>query len=129
MNLFKLTKDGKCVGYELHAMLPNRNIIIMHSEHGRWAELGCYNIVDHPKEYIQHTKKYPFVCDDKNGEKVFAGDFVWFFWIGKKLKAKINKEQFFIKVISCEGECRGLPRTLCKSDIRHIELINSEKDK
>ena len=69
-----------------------------------------------------------FVTKDKNGKDVFAGDKVQFQWMGKTTKAKIVKDDLFNRLVSCEGEVRGLPRTLCKSDRWHIELIKEKED-
>ena len=68
-----------------------------------------------------------FVCKDKNGKDVFAGALVWFWWMGRKVKAKVVKDDLFNRIVSCEGEAWGLPRTLCKSDIQRIELIEEKK--
>lgn len=65
-----------------------------------------------------------FVCLDKNRKEVFDKSSVWFFWMGKKSKARINKGDFFSQLEALAGEnVRGLPRTLCRFDIKHIELI------
>ena len=77
--LFKLKKDGKTVGYERHALLtPDTYIVILHSKHGRWSELGCYNIAIHKDKFIIHDEKFPFIFRDKNNKKVFAGDKISF---------------------------------------------------
>lgn len=68
-----------------------------------------------------------FVTKDKHGKDVFADNEVWFHWMGKKTKAKIVKDDLFIHLVSCKGEARGLPRTFCKSDRFHIELIEESQ--
>lgn len=69
-----------------------------------------------------------FVCPDKNDKEVFDKSTVWFSWMGEKSKARINKGDFFIQLEALTGEnIRGLPRTLCRFDIQHIELIEETK--
>ena len=69
-----------------------------------------------------------FVCKDKNGKDVFADDFVWFLWMGKKTKAQLTKDDLFNHLKSCEGNKQGLPRTFCNSDRQHIELIEGKEN-
>lgn len=67
--LFKLTKDGVCVGYEQVSIweIPGTDeetLIWVYSKDGKgWSE-----------KRIPHDEKHPFVTLDKHGEKVFAGD-------------------------------------------------------
>ena len=70
MNLFKLKKDGKTVGY------LKINDYIWWSTCGRiWLEIhpqeGCSDYFEDDHEW---DEAHPYVCDDKNGDKVFAGD-------------------------------------------------------
>ena len=75
------------------------------------------------------VENYQYVCPDKNGKDVFADALVWFHWMGKKVKAKIAKSDYFTHLVSHTGkEERGLPRTLCKFDIQHIELIEEKAE-
>ncbi len=67
---FKLKRDGKVVGYEVHRLI-DRNISIMHQLVGceRW-----YFIYPDYKYWIPRDEKHEFVCDDRNGKEVYAGD-------------------------------------------------------
>ena len=70
MNLFKLKKDGKTVGY------LKINDYIWWSTCGRiWLEIhpqeGCSDYFEDDHEW---DEAHPYVCDDKNGDKVFSGD-------------------------------------------------------
>ncbi len=63
-NLFKLKKDGKAVGY-----LKIEDSII-------WAKenlLDGWDVYD-PVFELKFDQALPYVCDDKNRDKVFAGD-------------------------------------------------------
>ena len=69
-NLFKLTKDGKCVGYmKFDGAKPLYQKYPFEGWHGNndFTPLLC-----HCK--ITDLSMHPFVCNDKNGEKVFARD-------------------------------------------------------
>lgn len=84
-HLFKLKKDGKCVGYlkiencKLFAtsVIFNKDVwgyvdkqIAADTGIGRlsfWLDEDVH-------EEICFDSIYPYVCDDKNGKKVFAGD-------------------------------------------------------
>ncbi len=63
MNLFKLKKDGKTVGY-----LKIEDGDIWFRGSGIWYRFRSYLGVTGFDEAL------PYVCDDKNGDKVFAGD-------------------------------------------------------
>ena len=63
-NLFKLTKDGKCVGY---LKIEDGKVWIRDTEH-IWKK---YQNLFHA---ITFDESLPYVTTDKNGEKVFAGD-------------------------------------------------------
>ena len=72
-NLFKLKKDGKVVGYlQFDKYRPTYNNDL--EVYGKW--------IDDPNEEWREgvTPEFdeilPFVCDDKNGDEVFAGDTV-----------------------------------------------------
>ena len=66
MNLFKLKKDGKTVGYLRFAEYSDKDLHIQLSVEGdEW---------DDDSELVEYNEILPYVCDDKNGEKVFAGD-------------------------------------------------------
>lgn len=71
-HLFKLKKDGKCVGYEKHTLVDGK-MEIHHSAKGGWI---CFadSSGEYLHGYIEHDEKVPFVCDDKNGDKIFMGD-------------------------------------------------------
>lgn len=66
MNLFELTKDGKCVGYLRFTKYSDKDLHIQLSVDG--------DIWDDDTELVDYNSIHPFVCTDKNGEKVFAGD-------------------------------------------------------
>jgi len=66
MNLFKLKKDGKTVGYL--KIVDGRVLLNPIDRPGYWCTYDghlCRDLFD---------EALPYVCDDKNGEKVFAGD-------------------------------------------------------
>jgi len=119
--LAQLVKDEKVVGY---LRIDNK---IWWRTNLTWVEIdpqeGC-------SEFFEDDNGWdavrPFVCKDKDGNNVFAYNFVWFYWMGKTIKAQVIKGDFFTRLVSCEGEVRGLPRTLCRPDILHIELIKEK---
>ena len=116
--LFKLKKNGETVGYLKLAK--------------GWTQFQSLGRNDwyYPCDFAWHTA-HPFVTHDKNGKDVFADDFVWYHWRGKKSKAKVVKEDLFNRIVSCDDKSQpflGLPRTFCKSDRQHIELIEDEED-
>lgn len=117
-HLFKLKKDGITVGYVKLWYWGG----LLYSEDLRFDLMT--NKPELPREIEgEGLTFHPFVCKDKNDKDVFDDDPIWFYWMGKKIKAKVIKKDFFNHLVSCEGEARGLPRTLCKSDVQHIELI------
>ena len=65
MNLFKLKKDGKTVGY---LKIEDGRVWIRDTEH-IWRHYGCADYI-----HISFDETLPYVTDDKHGEKVFAGD-------------------------------------------------------
>jgi len=136
-HLFKLKKDGKTVGYlKFEKVGFSIAIYLTQTDLDIWYPLWKmhYEGSSHSYEFIVGKKSiyiifdsiHPFVTKDKNGMDVFADDLVWFGWMGKKSKAKLVKTDLFNKLISCKGEVQGLPRTFCKSDRFHIELIEEE---
>ncbi len=79
MNLFKLKKDGKVVGYE---SLKNCQWWV-EATIGDGGKDCCKPWkIDKPMremtkeewDYLEFCERLPFVCEDKNGEKVFAGE-------------------------------------------------------
>ena len=60
MKLYKLKKDGKCVGY-----LKIEYSDIWHRTDGIWHRV---------RHEIDFDEALPYVTDDKDGDKVFAGD-------------------------------------------------------
>ncbi|KKN78859.1 hypothetical protein LCGC14_0346310 [marine sediment metagenome] len=70
MNLFKLKKDGKTVGYmKFDGAKPLYQKYPFEAWHGNneFTPLLC-------NCKITELSILPYVCDDKNGDKVFAGD-------------------------------------------------------
>lgn len=67
MNLFKLKKDGKVVGY-LEIFCPEGTVVYMKDVYDEMSadfwETDCINF----------DQACSYVTDDKNGDKVFAGD-------------------------------------------------------
>lgn len=118
-HLFKLKKDGKCVGYlELRIRTPYGYPVLWFRNLSRLDEGREW----HSGNNVQADSIHPFVTKDKHGKDVFADDPVWFHWKGKKTKGKIIKEGLFWKYESVEKHSR----TLCKFDIAHIELIEGK---
>ncbi|MEE9354757.1 MAG: hypothetical protein V3U75_04130 [Methylococcaceae bacterium] len=91
--LFKLKKDGKCVGYERYVYCDQRegyvkgkSLVPQHSKDGiHWEHIYSWDMKTTPKGYyfesyldtdvyIEHDEKCHFVTTDKNGDKVFADD-------------------------------------------------------
>lgn len=120
-HLFKLKKDGKDAGYL--RITCNAVMYKNKTTYGQWLFTHSAANLEEPSFDTAH----PFVCKDKDNKDVFANSLVWFRWMGKKIKAKVVKDDLFIHLVSCEGEKRGLPRTLCTSDISHIEIITELK--
>lgn len=65
MNLFKLTKDGKCMGY-----MKITETVLFKLPAKIWSNAW---ILWEPGD-IDFDQAHPYVCEDKNGDKVFAGD-------------------------------------------------------
>ena len=73
---FKLIKDNKIVGYELHrtsVMFDDRHIEIYHSiDQNEW-----WNIYGNPNAFIKHDDKNPFTgLHDSKGNEIWEGDIV-----------------------------------------------------
>lgn len=111
-----LTKETKRRAYGWYCEIEGRHWIVLDD-----AELT----MDFDGEFAGFVEVLPktvgqFIGKGMNGD-VYANSIVWFCWRGKKIKAKIVDTGFFYHLESCEGEKPGLPRTICKSDMSHIE--------
>lgn len=121
-HLFKLKKDGKCVGY---LRIKDGKVWWKYTEYEKAVALCWYNVG--VGKTIKFDTAHQFVTKGKNGKDVFIDDFVWFHWMGKKSKAQLINDNWFNRLIFCEKkDIRGLPRTFCKSDKRYIELIEDK---
>ena len=65
--LFKLKKDGKCVGYLQFTKYSDNDLHIQVSFDG-------FNWSDDTDDTIEYNSVHPYVRDDKHGKKVFADD-------------------------------------------------------
>lgn len=75
-NLKKLKKDGECVGYmRLEKVAPELDVLVW-----RCSIDGKINWTHYRKFWPSFDEAVDYVCDDKNNDKVFAGD---------KIKARI----------------------------------------
>jgi len=111
-HLFKLKKDGKTVGYLTFPIDPYLSVLgIWFSKEGRNWERCPQNIIDGN----DFDEALPYVCDDKNGEPVFAGDKV----------RRVNGEPGVVKWY--EFECRYiLTNNNNCYDIDELELNSFE---
>jgi len=126
MNLFKTKKDGKTVGYlyiiksavwrlnqDIYVKFCNENITLGYADTTRWALYDCVECFD-------FDEALPYVCNDKNGEKVFAGDkatgIVW----GEDLTYRTTGIVTYHKT----GFCIDSDKTIyAMCDLSDIELI------
>lgn len=123
--LFKLKKDGKCVGYmKIDRYLPdnpNRKELCIFSS---YPDKPTYWYENEPQ--FEWDAIHPFVCDDKNGNKVFVDDpcLLHCFSPPKEVYPKWHKEH--LRIEFWENETAVMVAT---SDTfkRHIELIEEKK--
>ena len=77
MNLFKLKKDGKTVGYFKFGVQASYDFtaqgVITNPIWWRRVKEDAWFCIG---KYIDFDEAMPYVCNDKNGDKVFAGDWV-----------------------------------------------------
>ena len=128
MNLFKLIKDGKCVGHEETFFYPDGAYAIGHKKQGRAAFVKIIQVdpdgvaITNMRKFIIHDAKHRYVTTDKNGEKVFEGDKVSLF--SKPFMVVWNERElgYYLK------DTYAAQINLSHVNIRNIELIKDTED-
>lgn len=113
-----LTLKTKRWVYGYYCEIEGQHFIIVKDAIHTWQGDSC--CITGVKEVDPETVSQ-YIGKVMSGD-VYTNSVVWFLWMGKKIKARIVDVDLFYHLESCEGERRGLPRTLCKSDMSHIEI-------
>jgi hypothetical protein len=130
MNLFKLKKDGKVVGYA--RLMPSIQCDF-HLFVSKSIRKNLQTWRPSFKKYIQADSIHPYVCDDKNSEPVFVGDKVDY--VSHKAIVRQNDGDFgyhleFTKLqaMSPIKTDRKLTNVLYQAMFKEIELIKDSDE-
>lgn len=131
--LFKLKKEGKTVGY-----LKIRGGNLLGSEDGKRFTFvteqnqsrGIYLYRDIGRPFIDYDSAHPFVCKDKNGKGVFAGDKVKANGIIAIVKLDVRECRYMLSTIPslCEYPPGLYDHMGSKFIWSDIELIEEKED-